>query len=103
MGRHKKKIIEGVQLKASPHKGTSDGLIITNNFISKEDDKICHVRPHASYRDYREGGSHADELPTPIQWINRPDSKNYSNQWMTKQSFWINNTYINEQIKELLD
>lgn len=99
----KKKIIEGVQLKASPHKGTSDGLIITNNFISKEDDKICHVRPHASYRDYREGGSHADELPTPIQWINRPDSKNYSNQWMTKQSFWINNTYINEQIKELLD
>ena len=36
------------------------------------------------------------------KWINRPEDKiKYSSQWMTKQCFWINNTYI-KQVEDLL-
>ena len=68
---------------------------IENNFINNSDDMICHVRPHQSKSDYRENGQCADYLPSPAKWINRPEDKiKYSSQWMTKQCFWINNTYI---------
>ena len=63
---------------------------------------ICHVRPHASQRDYSVDGRYADKLPVPAKWINKPDNDNYSDQWMTKQCFWINNDYIKEQVQDLI-
>ncbi|GBU68678.1 type-2 restriction enzyme Sau3AI [Staphylococcus aureus] len=96
-----KKLKEGVTLEAVPDKSTKDGWRIKNNFVDKSDDLICHVRPHTNNRDYR-GGSNADKLPKKINWINRPDSDDYSDEWMTKQSFWINNDYIKKQVEDLL-
>ncbi len=96
-----KKLNEGVTLEAVPDKSTKDGWRIKNNFVDKSDDLICHVRPHTNNRDYR-GGSNADKLPKKINWINRPDSDDYSDEWMTKQSFWINNDHIKKQVEDLL-
>ncbi|HJG68224.1 DNA mismatch repair protein MutH [Staphylococcus cohnii] len=96
------KIKTGVTLEAVPDKGTKDGWRINNNFISKSDKLICHVRPHEQKRDYRKNGLCADKLPHPAKWINKPESDDYSNEWMTKQSFWINNDYIKKQVEELL-
>ncbi|AYY09360.1 Sau3AI family type II restriction endonuclease [Enterococcus gallinarum] len=96
------KLREGVKLEAVPDKSTRDGWRIKNNFIKKNDKMICHIRPHARERDYSEEGRYADKLPVPAKWINKPDNDNYSNQWMTKQCFWINNDYIKEQLKDLI-
>ncbi|ARB76966.1 MULTISPECIES: Sau3AI family type II restriction endonuclease [Staphylococcus] len=96
------KIRSGVELTA---KYKNDGLLwrIENNFINKSDNLICHVRPHETFSDYRVNGKFADLLPSPIKWINRPkDVEKYSNQWMTKQCFWINNDYIKKQAEEFL-
>jgi len=96
------KLREGVELEAIPDKSTKDGWKIKNNFIKKTDKMICHVRPHASQRDYSVDGRYADKLPVPAKWINKPDNDNYSDQWMTKQCFWINNDYIKEQVQDLI-
>lgn len=95
-----KKIKEGVQLKAVPWGGN---YRIENNFVEKSDEMISHVRPHESKADYSVNGVCADELPAKIQWTNKPDSDKYSDYWMTKQCFWLNNSYIKEQVEELLD
>ncbi|MDK8646093.1 Sau3AI family type II restriction endonuclease [Staphylococcus condimenti] len=97
-----KKLNEGVKLTAREDKGTKDGYAIKNNFIAKSDKMICHIRPHASLRDYTVNGKYADQLPSPAQWTNKPTNGNYSDSWMTKQCFWINNDYIAKQLKELL-
>lgn len=97
-----RKINEGVELEAVADNSTKDGWKIKNNFIKKSDNLVCHVRPHASYRDYSVNGPHADKLPVPANWTNKPDSVDYSEQWMTAQSFWLNNDYIKKQVKHLL-
>lgn len=68
------------------------GYIITNNLPSKKNNRIMHVRPHSAESAYKLhngvkfGNLHrdADELP--------------DGQYMTKQSFWLNNSYIFEQL-----
>lgn len=94
-----KKINEGVELKRVPW---GNGYRILNNFINKSDNMICHIRPHATKADYSEDGKYADKLPAPIKWTNRPDSSEYSDQWMTIQSFWLNSDYVKKQVEELL-
>lgn len=96
------KINEGVELEAVPDRSTKDGWKIKNNFISKSDNLICHVRPHEQRRDYTEDGLCADKLPHPAQWVNKPESDDYTYHWMTRQCFWINNDYIKKQVEELL-
>lgn len=83
---------EGVQL-------TYKGSLVKNNFISGSEKRIIHVRPHASKASYQEGNSNADELPVPARWINKPDE--FSDRWMTKQCFWLNNDYVLEQLENL--
>ena len=96
------KLKKGVTLTAR-YKKDESLYRIENNFINNSDDMICHVRPHQSKSDYRENGQCADYLPSPAKWINRPEDKiKYSSQWMTKQCFWINNTYIKKQVDDLL-
>lgn len=74
---------------------------VHNNFTKISDDKILSVRPHASKASYLENNPNADRLPVPAKWTNKPN--HFSNQWMTKQCFWLNNNYIEEQISELID
>ncbi|MBF7030180.1 Sau3AI family type II restriction endonuclease [Staphylococcus kloosii] len=95
------KLREGIKLKTNYQKNGK--LKITNNFIGVKDQKICHVRPHANESDYSVNGKYARELPTPAIWIDKPEGNQYSNKWMTKSCFWINNSYIREQIKDLIE
>lgn len=52
---------------------------VTNNLPKKTENRVAHVRPHG-----RDG---SDKLPLP------------DGRMMTKQCFWLNNTYIQEQIQ----
>ena len=67
-----KTIREGVELTPS-----TNG--VRNNLPKQSENRISHVRPHG-----RDGN---DKLPLP------------DGRMMTKQCFWLNNTYIAEQIK----
>lgn len=66
---------------------------VLNNLPKAKDNVVCHVRPHASkaaykLKNYASGNIelYASELP--------------DGQWMTKQCFWLNNTYILSQINK---
>lgn len=81
-------IREGVRFHVSPN-GT-----ISNNLPGKGDNRIIHIRPHAAKAAYRlangivRGNVERDANPLP------------DGQWMTTQSFWINNSYILEQLQD---
>lgn len=80
------KIVSGVTF-------TVDGDKVLNDIPGMNDNEIIHMRPHANKSAYKlkngyEKGNidrDADELP--------------DGQWMTKQSFWLNNKYILKQLK----
>ena len=70
---------------------------ISNDLPGMSDNPIAHVRPHTSKSAYKladgtgrgDIDKHGDRLP--------------DGQWMTKQSFWLNNTYILGIVKNLLE
>jgi len=64
-------IREGVQLIQTPRG-------VSNNLPKQAESPVAHVRPH--------GKDASDKLPLP------------DGRMMTKQCFWLNNTYIAEQI-----
>lgn len=66
-------IRRGVTLIQTPHG-------VKNDLPKQKESPVAHVRPH--------GQNAADKLPLP------------DGRMMTKQCFWLNNTYIAEQIKE---
>ena len=82
----KNTIISGVEFDIKPN-GT-----ISNNLLGQHDNRIIHVRPHATKAAYRlndgfeKGNVERDANPLP------------DGQWMTTQSFWINNSYILDQL-----
>lgn len=67
-------IRKGVTLIRTPHG-------VSNDLPKQSENPIAHVRPH--------GHNAKDTLPLPDGRV------------MTKQCFWLNNTYIEKQIKEL--
>ncbi len=71
---------------------TEDGIYIENNLPKKGDNPIIHVRPHAKRSAYRflDG--------TVIGNIERDANELPNGEYMTTQSFWINNTYIMQQL-----
>lgn len=77
----KKIVNEGVQFTLKNGK-------MYNNLLNKTDNEVIHVRPHIPsvayklHNGYEIGDvtKHGDQLP--------------NGEWMTRQSFWINNTYI---------
>lgn len=79
----------------SPKK-TNSGLTISNNLPKKSDNTIIHIRPHSKKSAYRlnEGIN--------IGNIYRDANELPDGQWMTTQSFWINNSYILNQLDENL-
>lgn len=72
---------------------------VSNDLISAKDKMIIHVRPHAAHSSYI-NNVNSNELPTPARWINKP--KEYSNNYMTTQSFWLNSSYIKKSVEDLL-
>lgn len=66
-------IREGVKLFETPRG-------VQNNLPKSSENRVAHVRPH--------GRNAADKLPLP------------DGRMMTKQCFWLNNTYIAEQIRK---
>lgn len=88
-------INEGVELKYNLKTNK-----VTNNLVKASNHNIIHVRPHSAHRSYIEN-SFSDELPTFARWTNKP--KDFSYQYMTKQSFWLNNDYIKKIVGDLLD
>jgi DNA mismatch repair protein MutH len=69
-------------------KETSNGFIVKNNFPKKKDNKIIHIRPHAQKSAFLFSDGHT------IGNIGRDANELPDGQWMTTQSFWINNSYI---------
>jgi hypothetical protein len=74
-----------------------NGTVIKNNLPKKDNNPIIHIRPHTqqTYYVFEDGEvfgkgklSDSDELP---------DGRR-----MTKQSFWLNNTYIVNQLEQRL-
>lgn len=82
-----KTIREGVKLEFAP-KG------VKNNLPNKSESRVAHVRPHTKLSAYKFMDG------TIIGDINKFAKPLPDGQWMTKQCFWLNNNYIEEQIKE---
>ena len=87
-------VSEGVIFTKAQQK---NGTVIKNNLPKKDNNPIIHIRPHTqqTYYVFEDGEvfgkgrlSDSDELP---------DGRR-----MTKQSFWLNNTYIVSQLKQRL-
>ena len=81
-----KKIKEGINF-------TVKGDVVSNDLPSKKDNRIIHIRPHAPKaacklnNGFEKGNLQRDANQLP------------NGEWMTKQSFWLNNTYVLSQLK----
>lgn len=75
---------------------TKSGLRVLNNLPKKADNPIVHIRPHA------QKGAYLFSDGTSIGDIHKNANELPDGQWMTTQSFWINNTYILEQLNDNL-
>ena len=92
---YKNKFIEGVKFEFRKQKNGK--LVIYNDLPKKKDTQIFHLRPHANKSAYMIDGikygegsvSDMDDLPNGDK--------------MTHQCFWLNNDYIEEVIKDLVD
>lgn len=84
-------IKDGVQLTIEQ---TSNGPVVRNNFPSRKDNEIIHVRPHAQRAYYKlaDGTVIGEGQLTNANPL--PDGT-----WMTNHCFWINNDYILKQLK----
>lgn len=86
---------EGLELQKKYDKD-GETFKIRNNFPNKSKTKITHIRPHTSKRYYVLGdGEVIGENPTYGDKL--PDGR-----IITKQSFWLNNTYILSQLNSEL-
>ena len=93
-----RKIKEGVEITYTPHKRTT-------NFINSSYENIIFSKLDAPQTSYAKNNPNADKLPTKIKWINRPDDlkDEFSDYWMTKQSFWLNKKYMYEVSYDLIN
>ncbi|MCI1581431.1 MAG: restriction endonuclease [Clostridium beijerinckii] len=75
---------------------TKSGFTISNNLPKKSDNPIVHIRPHAQKSAY--AFSNGDVIGN----VDRDANELPDGQWMTTQSFWINNSYILSQLNKSL-
>ena len=85
----KQTIINGIKFTISDN-------CVKNNLPGISDNGVIHVRPHAGKSAYKLNNGYI-----------KGDITKYANQlpngeWMTKQCFWFNNTYIKSLIEDLL-
>lgn len=94
------------------------GYEIENNFIGMKDDRTLHVRPDAQVAQYcprfieyvekngkvrKIARNNSQHLPNAIIWKNLPenyDRKKISDNYMTRQAFWLNPQYMYQQVKD---
>ncbi|MTO09616.1 restriction endonuclease [Turicibacter sanguinis] len=85
-------IIAGV--KFTPKTDKNGKISYLNNLPKKDANRVIHIRPHAPKSAYI--FSDGTILGNPSRNANElPDG-----QWMTKQSFWLNNDYVISQLDE---
>ena len=73
-----------------------DGCVtITNNLPKASENPVAHVRPHASKRAYKLTDG------TVIGNLERNGDQLPDGQWMTKQSFWLNNSYVYQIVRDI--
>lgn len=111
------KLKNGVELTFT--KQANNKIKIKNNFIKPSLEDVLHLRPDAKVSQYKpkyyknvvENGkpkkkliNNSRKLPQPAKWINRPESekKTFTDDYMTKQAWWLSKEYIYEQIADLL-
>lgn len=68
-----------------------------NNLPNKSETEIIHVRPHAQKAAYR--FANGEEYGN----VERDANVLPNGEYMTTQSFWINNTYVLKQLKNIID
>lgn len=105
----KEKLNSGIVLTYQENK-SKKGYTVSNNLVKPSDNKIIHSRPSAAVSQYcapyrndkNKLMNNARRLPTKVKWINRPYDKKeeLQDEWMTKQAFWLNNSYIFDQINK---
>lgn len=98
------KLRTGVELEYTPRR-------VNNNFIKPSKEDILHLRPDAGKAqycgEYRDKSNklmnNARKLPAPSKWTNRPENQKnkFTDDYMTKQAWWLSGDYIYEQIKTL--
>lgn len=89
----KKVVISGVEFTSRIDK--HENVSYQNSLPKKGDNPIIHIRPHAKLSAYR----FADGQE--IGNVDRDASELPDGQWMTKQSFWLNNDFVASQISNL--
>lgn len=97
----KRVISNGVILEIVKNKA---GYTVKNNLPSIKDDAIIHLRPWAQKASYV-NDSNAQRLPVSARWINRSEDlkMQFSDNYMTKQAYWLNPNYIYEQVREFFE
>lgn len=88
------KIVNDGPLLCKKFKRNGINFEVKNNFPKKNNNRVIHIRPHTSERYYvldtgeiiGNNPAYGDELP--------------DGRIMTKQSFWLNNTYILSQLND---
>lgn len=78
-------IIKGVKL--SIEHGKDGRITVSNNLPGISGNRIAHVRPHAQQSAYKFDGFRRGD-------IHKDGSRLPDGRWMTKQSFWFNNSYV---------
>ncbi len=73
-------------------KKIKNGVVIQNNLPGKQDNRIIHIRPHAQKSAYKFKDGEI------IGNVERDANELPNGEYMTTQSFWINNNYILEQL-----
>lgn len=66
---------------------------VINDLPSKSDNQILHIRPHAAKAAYKLNNGYM------IGDIQKNANQLPNEEWMTTQSFWLNNNYILSQLK----
>ena len=66
---------------------------VMNDLPSKSDNRILHIRPHAAKAAYKLNNGYM------IGDIQKNANQLPNGEWMTTQSFWLNNNYIISQLK----
>ena len=66
---------------------------VINDLPNKSDNRILHIRPHAAKAAYKLNNGYM------IGDIQKNANQLPNGEWMTTQSFWLNNTYILSQLE----
>ncbi|MCL1891255.1 MAG: restriction endonuclease [Coriobacteriia bacterium] len=85
--------IAGIKFTSSTDRNGK--VLYENSLPKKADNPVIHIRPHAKLSAYR----FADGRE--VGNVQRDASELPDGQWMTKQSFWLNNNFVSSQIEAL--